>query len=67
MEDSEQRKINASFMLIDYQKSYDSVPHLWVNKILELYNIGAVKQGLMNQPYAILVDPIKTTPCRRSN
>ena len=36
-------------MLIDYQKAYDSVPHLWVNKILELYNIGVVKQGLMNQ------------------
>ena len=36
------KKSNVSFAWIDYQKAYDSVPHSWIKKSLELYKIDAI-------------------------
>ena len=30
---------HAGYMWIDYKKAYNSVPHLWISKTIELYNI----------------------------
>ena len=34
-------------MWIDYQKSYDSVPHSWVKEVLELYKVDEVKRNFI--------------------
>ena len=33
------RKINQCIVWIDYKKAYDSIPHTWILKCLELYKI----------------------------
>ena len=38
-EDCKQRKKNLSTAWVDYQKAYDSVPHSWILKCLEIYKI----------------------------
>ena len=38
-EDSHNNNKNLSCAWIDYRKAYDSVPHSWIRKSLELYNI----------------------------
>ena len=40
LEDCRKRKRNLSMAWIDYKKAFDSVPHSWVLKCLELYNIN---------------------------
>ena len=39
VEDCKRRKKKASYMWIDYKKAYDSVPHSWLVRILQLYKI----------------------------
>ena len=38
-EDAKNRKKNLSMAWIDYKKAFDSVPHDWIIRCLELYNI----------------------------
>ena len=38
-EDCHNRKKNLSTAWVDYQKAFDSVPHDWILKCLELYKI----------------------------
>eukprot|EP00957_Ditylum_brightwellii_P047477 3605718-Ditylum_brightwellii.AAC.1 len=35
-------KHNLSVLWIDYQKAYDSVPHLWIKQVLRLYKISPI-------------------------
>ena len=30
---------NISFSWIDYRKAYDSIPHSWIKKVLDIYKI----------------------------
>ena len=39
LEDAKRRQRNLSMAWIDYQKAFDSVPHSWINRCLELYKI----------------------------
>lgn len=39
LEDCTKRKKNLSTSWIDYRKAFDSVPHSWIIKSLELYNV----------------------------
>ena len=39
LEDCKRRQRNLSMAWIDYQKAFDSVPHSWILRCLELYNI----------------------------
>ena len=39
LEDCKRRKRNLSMAWIDYKKAFDSVPHSWINRCLDLYKI----------------------------
>ena len=39
IEDCKRMKNQASYMWIDYKKSYDPVSHSWISKIIEVYKI----------------------------
>jgi hypothetical protein len=39
-EDSKKRKKNLSIAWIDYQKAFDSVPHIWIEKSFELLGLN---------------------------
>ena len=40
LEDCKRRARNLSMAWIDYQKAYDSVPHSWISRCLDLYKIN---------------------------
>ena len=40
LEDCKKRQRNLSMAWIDYKKAFDSVPHSWIMRCLELYNIS---------------------------
>lgn len=42
MEQARQQKRNLSMAFIDYQKAFDSVPHVWLIKVLKIYGINPV-------------------------
>ena len=39
LEDCKRRQRNLSMAWIDYRKAFDSVPHSWINRCLELYKV----------------------------
>ena len=39
LEDCKRRQRNLSMAWIDYKKAFDSVPHTWINRCLDLYKI----------------------------
>ena len=39
LEDAKRRQRNLSMAWIDYQKAFDSVPHSWINRCLDLYKV----------------------------
>ena len=41
MEDCKTRKKNLTTAWIDYRKAFDSVPHSWIIKTLDLYKVSA--------------------------
>jgi hypothetical protein len=47
IENSKKNQRNLSMAWIDYKKAYNSVPHSWINKILEIYKIHPCIQNLM--------------------
>ena len=47
IEDCRKRQRNLSMAWIDYQKAFDSVPHSWLLRCLELYNIHPVVKATM--------------------
>ena len=50
LEDAKRRQRNLSMAWIDYQKAFDSVPHSWINRCLELYNVEEdIRTFLKNQ------------------
>ena len=50
LEDAKRRQRNLSMAWIDYQKAFDSVPHSWINRCLELYKVGEdIRSFLKNQ------------------
>ena len=50
LEDSKRRQRNLSMAWIDYKKAFDSVPHTWILRCLELYKINdTLIQFLSNQ------------------
>ena len=48
-EDAKRKQIQVIFMWADYKKSYDSVPHLWLTKILDLYKIDKITAGFITK------------------
>jgi hypothetical protein len=40
VEDSKKRKKKLSIAWIDYQKAFDSVPHSWIEKSIELLGVN---------------------------
>jgi len=40
-QDCERRNRNLSVACIDYQKAFDSVPHSWVEKSIELVGVNS--------------------------
>ena len=49
LEDCKKRARNLSMAWIDYKKAYDSVPHSWIIRCLDLYKINpAIKTFLQN-------------------
>jgi len=40
MEDNKKRKTNLSTSWIDYRKAFDSVPHSWITKTMEIYKLS---------------------------
>ena len=38
---------NLTTAWIDYKKTYDSVPHTWLSKVLELYKIDMTCSGIL--------------------
>jgi hypothetical protein len=40
LKDSKKRKKNLSIAWIDYQKTFDSVPHSWIEKSIELLGVN---------------------------
>ena len=50
LEDCKRRQRNLSMAWIDYKKAFDSVPHSWILRCLELYNInGEIRAFLGHQ------------------
>jgi len=49
LEDCSRRKRNLSTSWIDYKKAFDSVPHSWILKTLELYNINSKIRGFISE------------------
>ena len=39
-ENSKKRQTNLSMAWIDYKKAYDSIPHSWIRKIINIYKIS---------------------------
>ncbi len=39
MEEAKTKKKNLSTAWIDYKKAFDSVPHTWIEKCLEIYKV----------------------------
>ena len=46
-EDNKKRHTNLAMAWIDYQKAYDSVPHTWITRCLEIYKIDKKIQQLI--------------------
>ena len=50
LEDCKRRQRNLSIAWIDYQKAFDSVPHSWISRCLELYKVDdGLRTFLTNQ------------------
>ena len=53
LEKCKQSKQNLSYTWIDYKKTFDSVPHEWILRSLELFKvsprvIGSLKHNMKN-------------------
>ena len=42
IEDAKARKKNLTTAWVDYKKAFDSIPHSWILKCLEMYNISPI-------------------------
>ena len=42
------KKKNISFSWIDYRKAYDSIPHSWIKKVLDLYKIDPITKKFIS-------------------
>jgi hypothetical protein len=40
LEDCKKRRKNLNMVWIDYQKAFDSVPHSWIGKSIELIGVN---------------------------
>ena len=49
LEDCKRRQRNLSMAWIDYKKAFDSVPHSWILRCLELYNINEEIRTFMSK------------------
>ena len=47
-ENAKRRSKSVSFMWINYKKAYNSVPHSWLTKILDMYKIDDTTSGFIN-------------------
>ena len=48
LENSKKRKRNLSCAWIDYKKTFDSVPHEWILRSLELFKVSPRVVGFLN-------------------
>ena len=49
LEDCHTRKKNLSTAWIDYRKAYDSVPHSWIIKVMEIYKVSPILTNFMKE------------------
>jgi hypothetical protein len=47
LKQAEKEKRNLTTCYIDYKKAFDSVPHSWLQKVLEIYKIDPIIQNLL--------------------
>ena len=52
LEDCNKRRRNLSMAWIDYRKAFDSVPHSWINRCMELYKINDKIRGFLGKQMA---------------
>ena len=48
-EDAHRKQRNVSMMWIDYKKAYDSVPHTWIIKMMEIYKIDKTTRKFIQE------------------
>ena len=53
MEDAKARKKNLATGWVDYKKAFDSVPHSWILKCLEMYNISQIMKEFIESSMKI--------------
>ena len=71
LEDCTSKKKNLSTAWIDYQKAFDSVPHSWILKVMEIYKVSAivtkfVQQSMTNWKTVMILNNNKDTISSRS-
>ena len=59
LENCKKRKRNLSCAWIDYKKAFDSVPHEWILRSLELFKVSPRVVGFLKQ-YEKLEDTINS-------
>ena len=52
LEDCMSKKKNLSTAWIDYQKAFDSVPHSWIIKVMEIYKMSPTVTKFVEQSMA---------------
>ena len=71
LEDCTSKKKNISTAWIDYQKAFDSVPHSWIMKVMEIYKVSPivtkfVQQSMTNWKIVMILNNNKDTITSRS-
>ena len=67
LENCKKRKKNLSTAWIDYKKAFDSVPHSWILKCLQMYKIHPVLITFIEESMSPMEDQHDTSPQGRSS
>ena len=67
LENCKKRKKNLSTAWIDYKKAFDSVPHSWILKCLQMYKIHPVLITFIEESMSQWEDQHDTSPQGRSS
>ena len=67
LENCKKRKKNLSTAWIDYKKAFDSVPHSWILKCIQMYKIHSVLITFVRRKHEPIEDQHDTSPKGRSS
>ena len=67
LENCKKRKKNLSTAWIDYKRAFDSVPHSWILKCLQMYKIHPVLITFVEESMSQMEDQHDTSPQGRSS